>query len=181
MRKWILRILAVLAVAVAIFLVLVALQPSEFRVTRTGIVHASPEKAFAQVNDFHGWGEWSPWAKLDPNAKNTFEGPTAGTGAVFKWDGNADVGAGQMTIVDSKPNERILIKLAFTRPMVSECDTEFAFKPEGENTAVTWTMSGKNDFVGKAFCLFMNMDKMIGSDFERGLANMDEAAKKAPK
>lgn len=181
MRKWILRILAVLAVAVAIFLVLVALQPSEFRVTRTGIVHASPEKAFAQVNDFRAWEEWSPWAKLDPNVKNTYEGPPAGTGAITRWDGNDEVGAGQMTIVESIPNERILIDLAFTRPMQSQCKTEFAFKPEGENTAVTWTMSGKNDFVGKAFCLFMNMDKMIGSDFEKGLASMDEAAKKAPK
>jgi hypothetical protein len=128
------------------------------------------------VNDFHQWELWSPWAKLDPAATNTFTGPAAGTGAMFSWAGNSDVGVGSMTITESRPSELILIKLEFLKPFASTADTEFAFAPVGDQTKVTWTMSGKNNFISKAFCLFMNMDKMIGSDFEKGLVAMKSAA-----
>src|SRR5579872_6514027 len=166
------KIVIALVVIVAVFLVIVALQPADYRVARTASISAPPETVFAQVNDFHKWEAWSPWAKLDPEAKNTFEGPSAGAGAIFTWAGNKKVGEGRMTLTESRPSELINIKLEFIKPYPSVCATEFAFKPEGSQTAVTWTMSGRKDFVSKAFCMFMNMDKMVGGDFEKGLAQM---------
>jgi hypothetical protein len=124
------------------------------------------------VNEFAKWEAWSPWAKLDPACKNTFEGPSAGTGAVFAWSGNDEVGEGRMTILESKPNEHIRIKLAFIRPFENSCNVDFTFKPEGKDTVVTWTMSGQNNFMGKAVHLCMNMDRMVGGDFEKGLAQI---------
>ncbi len=166
---------------VATFAILVALQPGEFRIVRSATIDAAPSDVFAQVNDFHGWDAWSPWAKLDPAAKNTFEGPSAGKGAIFKWSGNDQVGEGQMTLLESRPNELIRIKLDFIRPFPSTCDVEFTFKPAGQQTGVTWTMAGAKDYMSKAFCMFMNMDKMIGGDFERGLAQMKAVAEAAAK
>jgi hypothetical protein len=171
-KKIVVRGLIVLLVAAGAFAGVVAMQPSEYRVERSATFAAPASAIFEQVNDFHNWDAWSPWAKLDPNCKNTFEGPTSGTGAKFHWAGNSDVGEGQMTILESKPSETIKIKLAFIKPFPSECDTTFTFKPAGESTQVTWTMTGNNNFVAKAFCLFMNMDKMVGGDFEKGLANI---------
>jgi uncharacterized protein YndB with AHSA1/START domain len=161
-----------LVTVVVVFVLVVALQPSEFHVVRSATISASPAEVFAQVNDFHNWEAWSPWAKLDPACKNTFEGAPAGTGAVFKWSGNDQVGEGSMTILESRPPEQIRIKLDFVRPFESTCNVEFQFKPEGEQTAVTWSMAGENNFIGKVFCLFMNMDKTLGGEFEKGLAQM---------
>jgi hypothetical protein len=124
------------------------------------------------VNDLHNWQAWSPWAKLDPQAKVTFEGAPAGQGAVFTWSGNDDVGEGRMTLAESRPNELIRIQVAFVRPFEGGNVSEFAFKPDGAQTAVTWTMSGRNGFIGKAMCLFVDMDKMLGGDMEKGLAQM---------
>ena len=166
------RVLLAVLVILGVFLVVVALQPSEYRVARSTVVSAAVEKVFEQVNDLHQWEAWSPWAKLDPAVKNTFEGPRAGTGAVFAWAGNKKVGEGRMTIMESRPYELIRLKLDFIKPFASTANTEFTFKPEPDKTAVTWSMSGHNNFLGKAFCLFMNMDKMIGGDFERGFANL---------
>src|SRR6185295_17806428 len=126
--------------------------------------------AFEQVNDFHKWDAWSPWAKLDPACKNSFDGASAGKGAIFAWDGNKKVGAGRMTITDSQPNNLIRIKLEFQRPFKATNTTEFSFKSEGNQTLVAWNMFGKNNFMSKAFGLFVNCDKMIGKDFEKGLA-----------
>jgi uncharacterized protein YndB with AHSA1/START domain len=173
--------LAVIVAAAVVFVIVVALQPAAFRITRSATIAAPPAEVFAQVNDFHNWDAWSPWAKLDPACKYTFEGPPSGTGAVFTWSGNDQVGEGRMTITESRPNELIRIQLDFIRPFKSTCTTEFEFKPEGEQTAVTWTMSGEKDFLSKGFCLFMDMDKTVGGDFEKGLAQMKavtEAAKK---
>jgi polyketide cyclase/dehydrase/lipid transport protein len=133
------------------------------------------------VNDFHNWEAWSPWAKLDPAAKATFEGPSAGTGAIFKWAGNKEVGEGSMTITESRPSDLIRIKLEFLRPFEATNSAEFTFKPEGNRTAVTWSMEGKNNFIAKAVCLFMNMDKMVGGQFEQGLAQMKDVVEAAPK
>ncbi|WP_020472603.1 SRPBCC family protein [Zavarzinella formosa] len=166
------KILLGLLVVIGIFAVVVAMQPSDYQVTRSATMAAPPSEVFAQVNDFHKWEAWSPWAKLDPSIKMTFEGPAEGAGAIYKWTGNDKVGEGMMKINESKPAEQILIKLDFIKPFESSCDTDFTFKPEGSQTVVTWTMSGKNNFIGKAMCLFMNMDKMVGGDFEKGLANM---------
>ena len=170
------KVALVFAALLVIFLIVVALQPADYKITRSATISAPPSAVFAQVNDFHKWEAWSPWAKLDPSVKNTFEGSPAGKGAIFKWVGNDKVGEGQMTVTDSKPDEQILIDLHFIKPFESSCLTEFTFKPDGDKTNVTWTMSGHNGFISKAFCLFMNMDKMVGGDFEKGLASMKTVA-----
>jgi hypothetical protein len=174
-------ILIVLAVIVVLFLILVTLQPADFRITRSATIAASPEAVFAQVNDLHNWEAWSPWAKLDPNAKSTFEGPASGTGAVMSWLGNNKVGEGRMTITESRPSEWIGFKLEFFKPMKATNAAEFTFKPSGDQTLVTWTMSGKNNFIGKAFSLILNCDKMIGGQFEKGLAQLKSLTETTPK
>lgn len=170
------RILLGLALILIAFSALVATQPAAFKIVRTATIAAPPEKVFAAVNDFHNWKAWSPWLGLDPNAKSTFEGPAAGPGAKFAWAGNDKIGEGRMEIKDAKPGERVLIKLDFVKPMEGTSDTEFTFKPAGVGTEVTWTMTGEDGFVGKAARYFMNLDKMVGGDFERGLANLKTVA-----
>lgn len=166
------KILIAIGVIVIVFLIVVALQPAEFRVVRSANMSAAPAVVFAQVNDFHKWEAWSPWEKLDPALKRTYEGPAEGTGAIYRWVGNNQVGEGSMTITESRPSDLIRMKLEFLKPFASTADTEFTFKPEGNQTAVTWSMAGKNNFMAKAMCLFMKMDKMIGGQFEQGLAQM---------
>jgi uncharacterized protein YndB with AHSA1/START domain len=159
----------------------VAMQPSDFRVTRMATINAPAPVVFGQVNDLHKWDTWSPWAKLDPQAKHTFEGPSSGKGAIFRWEGNDQIGEGKMTITESRPSDLIRIKIDFLKPFQATNTAEFTFHPEGSRTVVTWSMSGTNNFVGKAFCLFMNMDKMLGGDFEKGLAQMKSVAEAPPK
>lgn len=171
-------ILLVLALLGATFAAYVALQPAEFKISRSAVIDAPASKVFAQVNDFHQWEAWSPWAKLDPNSKATYEGPAAGVGASFAWAGNNQVGEGRMTITESKPVERILINLEFLKPMKATSLTEFTFTPEAGQTRVTWTMSGRNNFIGKAMNLVMNCDKMVGGYFEKGLTQMKAVAEK---
>lgn len=173
------KILLVLILLIAGFAVFVALQPADFRIERSGRMAAPPATAFAQVNDFRKWEAWSPWAKRDPSMKQTYEGASSGTGAVYLWAGNNEVGEGRMTIIESKPDELIRIKLEFLKPWQATNEAIFTFKPEGDQTVVNWAMVGKNDFMGKAFCLFMDMDKMVGGDFEKGLAQMKTAAEAA--
>jgi hypothetical protein len=173
MLKKILLGLAVVLVALCGF---IATRPSSFTVQRTATLKASPDVAFALVNDFHHWGEWSPWDKMDPNQKRTFEGAAMGTGARYGWSGNDQVGEGRMTIEESKANELVRIKLEFIKPWEATNATTFTFSPVAEGVSVTWKMEGHNDFMGKAFSLFMDMDGMIGKDFEQGLANMGKAA-----
>ena len=158
-----------------------ALQPSDFRVARTATIDAPAPAVFAHVNDFHNWDAWSPWAKLDPAARTTFEGPSAGTGARFRWAGNREIGEGSMTITESRPSDLIRIKLEFLRPFAGTSTAEFTFTPEGDHTAVTWSMSGKNNFVAKAVSLVVNMDRMIGDNFEKGLAQMKAVVEAAPR
>jgi Polyketide cyclase / dehydrase and lipid transport len=170
------KILIGLTIVIVVFLIVVALQPANYAVTRSTTVAVPAAVVFAQVNDFHKWDAWSPWAKLDPAMKQTFEGPEAGVGAIYSWAGDSKVGEGRMTITQSTPHELIGIKLEFLKPMASTCATEFTLKPAGDQTAVTWNMAGTNNFIGKAFCLFMNMDKMVGGDFEKGLAQLKSVA-----
>lgn len=169
-------ILIGIAVVVVVFLVVVATRPDDFRVSRSAVIAAPPATVFEQVNDFHKWDDWSPWAKLDPTCKNTFDGAPAGPGAKFAWDGNNKVGAGRMTITESKSPELIRINLEFLRPFKATNTTEFSFKPNGSGTDVTWNMFGKNNFMSKAFGLFVNCDKMVGKDFEKGLASLKTVA-----
>jgi Polyketide cyclase / dehydrase and lipid transport len=178
-KKILIGVAAVVTVLVLGFVAAVAMKPNEFRVSRSATMAAPSERAFAQVNDFHKWDAWSPWAKLDPNAKNSFTGPDAGEGATFGWSGNDQVGEGKMTITESKPGELVRLKLMFIKPMEDTSDTEFTFKPEGEGTRVTWTMSGTyKDFMSKAICMCMNMDKMMGEKFDEGLASMKAIVEK---
>jgi len=175
------KILIVVALVVVVFVIIVALQPAEFHVARTASVAAPAEVVFAQVNELKKWEAWSPWVKIDPAMKQTYEGPASGTGASSQWAGNSQVGEGRMTITESRPNELIRFNLEFFKPMAGTCVAEFSFKPEGNQTAVTWSMSGRNNFIAKAMCLFMNMDKMVGGQFETGLAQMKSITEAAPK
>ncbi len=175
------KILTGLAVVIAVFIGVVAIQPSEFRIARTGAISAPAAVVFAQVNDFHKWEAWSPYAKLDPAMKKTYEGAPAGTGAIYAWAGNSDVGEGRTTIIESRPNEQITIKLEFVRPFAGTSTAEFTFNPEGHQTAVTWNLSGKNNFIAKAVSLFINMDNMVGGQFEQGLAQLKSVVEAAPK
>ncbi|HEV3143887.1 MAG TPA: SRPBCC family protein [Gemmataceae bacterium] len=167
-------ILIGLAVLIGVFVAIVAMQPAAFRIERSATMSAPAAAAFTQVNDFHNWDGWSPWAKLDPTMKQTYEGAPAGTGAKYSWNGNKEVGEGRMTISESRPNEFIRINLEFLRPFKATNTSEFAFKSDGQKTAVTWSMTGTKNFMFKAMGLFMSMDKMVGKDFERGLASMKE-------
>jgi uncharacterized protein YndB with AHSA1/START domain len=165
-------ILAAIAALVVLLLIVVAMQPANFRVVRSGSVAAPAADVFPQVNDFHNWDAWSPWAKLDPTMKQTYEGTPAGAGAKYSWSGKGNVGEGSMTLLESHPNEVIRIRLEFQKPFKATNATEFTFKPEGNQTVVTWSMAGHKNFIFKAVGLFMNMDKMLGAQFEQGLANM---------
>jgi uncharacterized protein YndB with AHSA1/START domain len=171
-------ILIGLAAIIVIFLIVAALQPADFRITRSATIAAPPSAVFEQINDFHKWNDWSPWAKMDPNAKNSFEGPPAGVGAGFAWAGNNQVGEGRMTITDSRPNELVRMKLEFFKPFTATNVAEFTLKPEGSQTAITWSMSGTNGFMGKAMSLIMNCDKMVGGQFEQGFANLKAIVEK---
>lgn len=176
-KKSILKIILLsLAAIIVVFLAIVAVQPNDFRVTRSAAIAAPAPAIFPHVNELKKWDAWSPWMKLDPNAKSTFEGPPAGKGAAMSWAGNNDVGEGKMTITESRPNELVRFHLEFYKPMAGTSDAEFTFKPEGNQTTVTWTMTGKNNFIAKAMCLVMNMDKMVGGQFEQGLAAMKTIA-----
>jgi hypothetical protein len=169
---WFKRIGLGLVVVIGVFVLVVAMQPANFRVARSATIAAPPAMVFEQVNDFHNWEAWSPWAKLDPAAKNTFEGPTSGTGAIFRWNGNSEVGEGSMTTTESRPGELVRIKLDFVRPFAGTSDVEFKFEPAGDQTKVTWSMSGENNFIAKAMSLFMDCEAMCGAQFDEGLANM---------
>lgn len=172
------KILIILVLALGVFAGVAAIQPDDFRVTRTAAINAPVEKLFTLVNTQKQWNLWSPWAKLDPNATFTFEGPEAGVGAVSKWSGNWEVGEGMSTITESRPNEFVKFRLDFLKPMKSTSTTEFLFKQENGQTNVTWTMYGKNNFVAKAIGLIMNCEKMVGQQFDQGLANLKLEAEK---
>jgi len=179
--KILLGIAAAVVLIVVVLAAIVAMQPSEFRIERSAIIPAPAPVVFAQVNDFHNWQAWSPWAKLDPAAKNSFEGAPAGKGASFSWAGNQKVGEGRMTITESRPNELIRIKLEFLKPFEATNTAEFTFRPEGERTAVTWSMYGHKNLISRAVFLFVNMDKALGAEFDKGLAGMTALAEASAK
>ncbi len=158
--------------AVSAFIAYVSLRPDSFRIARSAIVNAPPERIYTEINDLHNWERWSPWAKLDPEQRVTYEGSPLGAGAVMEWKGNKKVGAGRMKIVESSQNERVRIKIAFSGPIKAVNDVQFDLKPVGEKTEVVWAMSGQNEFMGKAVHAFFNMDKLVGGSFEQGLVNL---------
>jgi len=175
------KIFAVLAVLIAVFAAVVATRPADFRVERSIVVNTPPATVFTEVNEARRWEAWSPWEKIDPNMKKSYEGPPAGAGSVSAWSGNMEVGAGRSTIVESRPNELVRFKLEMAKPMKAANDVLFTFAPEGNGTRVTWSMEGKNNFMSKAFCLFMDMDKMVGGQFEKGLTQLKAVAESAGK
>jgi len=165
-------ILFALIIVAILLVVIIAGQPDVFTMSRSAKFNAPPDKIFPHVNDFHKWEAWSPWAKIDPNAKIAFEGPPSGTGAAMKWEGNCKVGVGTMTITESVPSNVIRFRLDFEKPMKSTQTAEFSFLPEGKGTVVQWSMAGKNSAMGRVMGLFMNCEKMIAKQFDKGLANL---------
>jgi hypothetical protein len=170
------KVLGALVAVAVVLAIVIAMQPSEFRVERRASVAAPAPVVFAQVNDFHKWPAWSPWAKIDPAMKQTYEGAPSGAGAVYTWAGNHEVGEGRMTITESRPGDLVRIRLEFFKPFAGVSTAEFTFTPEGQQTLVTWSMTGRTTFVTKAVHLFLNVDKMIGDNFESGLARMKSLA-----
>jgi hypothetical protein len=169
------------AAVIGLFVAIVAMQAAEFRVERQATMAAAPAEIFDQVNDLHKWVAWSPWEKLDPALKRTYDGPSEGTGAGYSWAGNKQVGEGRMTVLESRPNELIRLQVEFLKPFKATNIAEFTFKPEAAGTVVTWSMSGRKNFMMKMFSLTMSMDKMIGGDFEKGLATMKTLVERGQK
>ncbi len=167
------RALIVLFVLAAVFAFYVAVLPATATVARMATIAAPPAEVFARVNDLHKWQDWSPWARLDPNAKVVFEGPAAGEGAMFAWWGNSDVGEGRMTLVESKPNEKIKFRIDLAKPLAGSNTSEFMFEPEGNGTYVIWKMTGERTFLQRAMCVVFNAEKVAGDQFEQGLVNLD--------
>jgi carbon monoxide dehydrogenase subunit G len=167
-------------VLIALFagaLALALAAPGTFRYERRATINAPADKIFPLINDFHAWPAWSPWEKLDPNMQRTYSGAPSGLGAVYNWDGKK-AGAGRMEITDSSPSKRLVVKLDFTKPMTAHNTTDFVLEPAGAGTNVIWSMYGPNPVMSKVMGLVINMDKMIGKDFEAGLANLKAAAEK---
>jgi len=171
-------VVGLIIIAIAGVLVAAAAKPDTFRVQRSTNIGAPPEKIFSLMNDFRSFGSWSPYEKRDPEMKRSYSGPPSGKGAVYAWDGNKNVGSGRMEILDSTPASKILIKLDFSRPFEAHNLVEFTLEPHGDSTTVGWTMEGPVPFTAKIMHVFVNMDRMIGGDFETGLANLKLLAEK---
>ena len=173
------KIIAILfAILVAAILVYAATRPDSFRIERSATIKAAPEKVFPLINDFHQWEAWSPWEKINPGLKRTYEGAASGKGAVYTWNGNKDVGAGRMEIVESTPASKIVLKLDFTAPFAANNAVEFILERQGETTRITQAMYGPSPFISKLMGLFFSIDKMVGDKYEQGLASLKAIAEK---
>jgi uncharacterized protein YndB with AHSA1/START domain len=171
-------IVGALALAIAAVLILAAIKPDTFSVRRVITVKAPPEKIFPLINDFHQWGSWSPYENKDPAMKRSFSGSADGKGAVYGWEGNRNVGSGRMEILDTSAPSKIVIKLDFFSPFEGHNTAEFTMLPQGDAINVTWLMYGPAPFMHKVMQVFMNIDNMIGKDFEVGLANLKKLTEK---
>jgi hypothetical protein len=168
-------VIYVLLALIAIVLGLAATKPDSFQVQRSASMQAPPEKVVGLIDDFHNWGSWSPWEKLDPAMKKTFSGADSGKGSRYAWEGNSKVGAGRMEILDATPS-KVTVKLDFLKPFETHNLAEFTLAPQGQATQVTWVMRGPSPFVSKIMQVFVSMDGLIGKDFETGLANLKNVA-----
>ena len=166
-----------LVVVIAVLLAFAATRPDSFRVERSTSIKAPPEKVFALINDFHQWGAWSPWEKMDADLKRDYSGAASGVGTVYGWEGKK-TGVGRMEILESSPSSNIKIKLDFMKPFEADNTAEFSLQAKGDTTDVNWAMYGPSNYMTKLMGVFMSMDKMVGKDFEAGLANMKAAAEK---
>jgi uncharacterized protein YndB with AHSA1/START domain len=178
MFETIVIIAAVLAIAIAVVLILAAAKPDTFSVQRGATMKAPPEKIFSLINDFHQWGKWSPWENRDPAMTRIFSGAESGQGAVYAWEGNKNVGSGRMEILDASTPSKIIIKLDFLKPFEAHNTAEFTMLPQGDATSVNWVMHGPAPFLSKMMQVFMNIDKMVGKDFEIGLTNLKGLAER---
>jgi hypothetical protein len=152
--------------------------PATFTVTRSLDIRAPADRIFPHVADFNAWRAWSPYEKRDPAMKRRLSGASSGVGAVYEWNGNRNVGQGRMELLESAPPSRLRIDLQFLKPVKAHNVAEFTFDPHGDSTTVTWAMHGPVTFLSRVMGLFMNMDKMIGKDFEAGLQNLRAIAGK---
>lgn len=171
MLKTILIVFGLLAVAAAAVVVYAATRP-DFRVQRSLMIKAPPEKIFPLISDFKAWGAWSPWEHKDPNMKRTYSEPASGQGARYSWEGNKEIGSGEMVMAEATSPSKVKLDMHFKTPFEANNTAEFTLVPDGGGTNVTWAMYGPSPLVSKVMCLFFNMDKMVGSEFEKGLADM---------
>ena len=173
--------IAVLIVVLLIVALLIyaATKPDVFRVQRSTGIQAPAAAIFPLLKDFHRWGVWSPYEKLDPGMKRIYSGESLGRGAVYAWDGNSKAGEGRMEITDSLPPSTVSLSLNFVRPFTAHNRVDFTIEPSGDTTTVTWAMYGPSPYMAKVMHIFFNMDAMVGKDFEVGLANLKSAAEKS--
>lgn len=165
-------ILVVLVVVVAAILIFAATKPDSFRVARTATIKAPPEKIFPHIDDYRAWQAWSPWEKKDPVMKRTYSGAARGEGAVYEWAGNREIGQGRMEIAQVTAPSHMVIDMHFIKPFDSRSTAEFALQPNGDGTDVTWVIHGPSPYMSKVMSIFFDVDKMIGKEFETGLANL---------
>ena len=172
-------IVAVLGILAAL-LGYVAMQPAEMSIFREQLVKATPEKIFPHINNSKMANDWMPWADVDPKVKMSFSGPDEGIGSASSWDSEGQMGTGQAVVVESVPNRSVKTQLTYTKPMSMSQMAEVSLSPSSEGTVVRWAVTGKNDFMGKFFGVVMNMDKMVGGQFEAGLSKLKTTVEKAP-
>jgi uncharacterized protein YndB with AHSA1/START domain len=171
-------IAVMLAIAIAIVLITAATKPGTFRIERSATINAPAEKIFAVLSDFHQWRGWSPWETKDPDMKRTYGGAERGKGAVYGWEGDKNVGTGRMEILQADAPSKLAIKLDFFTPFEAHNTAEFTMLPQGNATNVHWVMHGPAPFISKLTQVFISFDKMIGKDFEAGLANLKQLTEK---
>lgn len=182
LKTVLLSLAALVIVAIAIVLILAAMKPDTFQVQRSIAIDAPPERIYPLIADFRAWGAWSPWEKKDPAMKRSFSGAERGVGARYAWDGDKNVGRGSMEVVEAAAPSRVALRLDFIAPFEAHNAVVFSLQPQGQgatpSTNVVWTMTGPTPFLGKIMHVFMNMDRMVGGDFEAGLAAMKAAAER---
>lgn len=172
MTMILINVLGILALALAAIVAFAALKPDAFEIRREAVIAAPPERIFAVINDFRQWPNWSPWQDLDPNMRQTLSGPPSGVGAVSSWEGNGKVGAGRTEITEAMPPSNLKMKLSMFRPMKAENQVEYTLQPTSGGTRVSWAMRGNTPLMGKVFNMFVDCEKMVGKDFEKGLAKL---------
>lgn len=175
LKRILLGLVTIVVVGVMAVLILASRQPDDFRIARTITIDAPAERIVANIEDFNKWSAWSPWERLDPAMQRTFSGAPSGKGAVYEWSGNSDVGQGRMEILDSSP-AKVSIKLDFYKPMEASNIAEFTLQPQGDGNELTWAMIGPMPLISKVFSLFVDIDQMVGADFEKGLAELKKVS-----
>ncbi|XDD49627.1 SRPBCC family protein [Leptospira sp. WS92.C1] len=170
--------ISVVTLLILSILIYTSTRPDTVRYERTAKINSPPEKIFALIHDFHSWGLWSPWEKVDPAMKRTFSGAENGKGAIYEWEGNNDIGKGRMEIVEAVSPSKIVIQLDFLEPFEARNTAEFTLVTKGDTTQITWAMYGPNEFISKIMCIFFDMDEMIGKEFETGLNHLKTITEK---